>query len=177
METRNLIIRDSVFSDCMLFTEWETKPEVSDYFNIDDYRDYESVVKEYIDCDKKDKFLQMTLLLKPEATPIGRLVISNINDRNDSLKIARIYVADVANRNKGYGTEAMEAILEYSFINLHMERVYVTHLVRHMETDLFLKSLGFKDEGIQRSAAKKNGRYFDLQLKSMIRAEYLDRKR
>ena len=58
METKNLIIRDSIFSDCQLFAEWEADPEVSEFFTIDDDRDYESVVKEYIDCDRQDKFLQ-----------------------------------------------------------------------------------------------------------------------
>ena len=174
METKNLIIRDSIFSDCQLFTEWETSPEVADFFTMDDDRDYESVVKEYIDCDRKDAFLQMTLTLKPNEGPIGRLVISNINERNDSLKIARIYIANPEHRGKGYGTEAMKKVLEYVFLNLHMERVTITILPKSKTAEYFFDSLGFKDEGILRNAGKKNGRYFDLQLKSMIRAEYLD---
>ena len=174
METKNLIIRDSIFSDCQLFTEWESNPDVADYFTIDDDRDYESVVKEYLDCDRKDKFLQMTLTLKPYEGPIGRLVISNINERNDSLKIARIYIADPDLRNKGYGKEAMKKILEYVFINMHMERVTVTILPQNKIAEYFFDSIGFKDEGVMRSAGKKNGRYYDLQLKSMIRSDYLD---
>ena len=174
METKNLIIRDSIFSDCQLFAEWEADPEVSEFFTIDDDRDYESVVKEYIDCDRQDKFLQMTLTLKPNEGPIGRLVISNINERNDSLKIARIYIASPENRHKGYGKEAMKKILEYAFLNLHMERVTTTIFPKNKIAEYLLDSLGFVDEGILRNAGKKNGRYFDLQLKSMIRAEYLD---
>ena len=174
METKNLIIRDSIFSDCQLFTEWETNVDVADCFAMDYDRDYEEVVKEHLDCDQKDTFLQMTITLKPNEGPIGRLVISNINERNDSLKIARIYISDPELRNRGYGTEAMKKILEYVFINLHMERVTVTILPQNKIADYFFDSLGFKDEGILRSAGKKNGRYFDLQLKSMIRTEYLD---
>ena len=177
METKNLIIRESVFSDCQIFTEWESSSQVSEFFTIDDDRDYESVVKEYIDCDRKDKFLQMTITLKPDQTPIGRLVISNINERNDSLKIARLYIADPNLRNKGYGKEAMRKILEYSFINLHMERVTATPLVKNRIADFFLDSLGFMNEGVMRNSGKKNGRYFDRQLKSMLRSEYLEGKK
>ncbi len=174
METKNLIIRESIFSDCQFFADWESNPVVSDFFTIDDDRDYESVVKEYIDCDRQDKFLQMTLTLKPSEGPIGRLVISNINERNDSLKIARIYIADPQNRNKGYGKEAMKKILEYAFLNLHMERVTVTTFPKNKAAEHLLDSLGFTNEGVLRNAGKKNGRYMDLLLKSMIRAEYLD---
>ena len=160
-----------------MFAEWESNPVVSQYFTIDDDRDYEAVVKEYIDCDSQDKFLQMTITLKPDEKPIGRLVISNINERNDSLKIARIYIADPEYRNKGYGTETMNKILEYSFINLHMERVTATIFPANKNANYLLDSLGFVDEGILRNAGKKNGRYFDLQLKSMLRSEYLEGKR
>ena len=81
METRNLIIKESTFSDCELFAKWEADPSVSEHFTMDDDRDYEYVIREYIDCDNKGKFLQMTLFLKPDETPIGRLVISNILTR------------------------------------------------------------------------------------------------
>lgn len=177
METKNLIIKESTFSDCQLFANWESDPLVSEFFTIDDDRDYESVVKEYIDCDRKDKFLQMTIFLKPQEEPIGRLVISNINERNDSLKIARIYIADVNNRNKGYGKEAMKKILEYCFINLHMERVTATVFLKNKTGEYLLDSLGFVNEGILRNSGKKNGKYYDLQLKSMLRSEYLDGNR
>ena len=36
MESRNLIIRESVFEDCRYFAEWEADPEVIRYFNISD---------------------------------------------------------------------------------------------------------------------------------------------
>lgn len=174
METRNLMIKESTFSDCELFAKWEKDPSVSEHFTMDDDRDYEHIIREYIDCDRKGKFLQMTLFLKPDDTPIGRLVISNINERNDSLKIARIYIADPAYRFKGYGKEALQKILEYAFINLHMERVSTTYFPKNKHAELLLESLGFKDEGILRNAGKKNGKYLDLQQKSMIRSEYLN---
>ena len=173
METKNLVIRDSVFEDCKIFAEWESTPEVNKYFTMDDDRDYEYVVREYVDCDRKDKFRQMTILLKPDEKPIGRLVISNINDRNDSLKISRIYIADEEYRNKGYAKEALKEILEYIFINLHMERVTTTIFTDDKVGKALSNSLGFVDEGILRHAGKKNGKYFDLFEKSMLRAEYL----
>lgn len=177
METKNLVIRDSTFADCKLFAEWESKQDVTEFFTMDDDRDYEYVVREYVDCDQKNQFLQMTILLKPREIPIGRLVISNINYRNDSLKIARIYIAEPEYRRKGYAKEALNEVLEYVFINMHMERVTVTVFTEDKIGKALCDSLGFVDEGILRNAGKKNGKYFDLYEKSMLRSEYLNGNR
>ena len=44
MESKNLIIRETVFDDCKYFAEWEVLPEVTEFFTIDEGRDYEQVV-------------------------------------------------------------------------------------------------------------------------------------
>ena len=48
MESRNLIIRESVFEDCRYFAEWEADPEVTRYFNISDQQGYGEVVRKFI---------------------------------------------------------------------------------------------------------------------------------
>ena len=48
MESKNLIIRETVFDDCKYFAEWEKLPEVTEFFTIDEGRDYEQVVTEFV---------------------------------------------------------------------------------------------------------------------------------
>ena len=177
METNRLIIRESTFADCSFFAEWEVRPEVNEFFTIDDDRDYEQIVTEFIERKNDPTQLQFTICLKPEGKPIGRIYISNINHHYDSLDITRIYIADPSLRNQGYGEEALRKILEYAFINLHMERVTLDHFLKNKPAAYLYTKVGFQDEGIMRSGGKKNGRYIDLQLKSMIRAEYLNSTR
>ncbi len=56
---------------------------------------------------------------------------SRINRTDDSLDITRIYIADVNQRGKGYGEEALRLVLEFAFINLHMERVTIDHFEKN----------------------------------------------
>lgn len=177
METKHLIIRESTFDDCKYFAEWETSPEITEFFTMDEGRDYEQVVRDFIDSGHDVTKLQFTITLKPEALPIGRIIITRIDKKYDSLDITRIYIADPENRNKGYGEEALRRLLEYVFINMHMERVTIDHFIKNRAASYLYDKIGFQDEGILRNAGKKNGKYIDFQLKSMIRSEFLNGNR
>ena len=175
MESKNLIIRETVFDDCKYFAEWEVLPEVTEFFTIDEGRDYEQVVTEFVRYNLDPTKLQFTITLKPEDKPIGKIYISRVNRAEDSLDITRIYIADPALRGKGYGEEALRLILQYAFINLHMDRVTIDHFEKNRVAAALYDKVGFTNEGLMRNAGKKNGKYINLQLKSMLRAEYYDK--
>lgn len=171
MESKNLVIRPTVFSDCELFAKWEKTPEVTEFFSINSDREYENVTREFILREVDKTKLQYTICSK-ELIPIGRIYISRIDTESDSLDITRIYIADKDNRGKGYGEEALRLILEYCFMNLHMERVTLDYFEGNSVAATLYEKLGFKHEGLARNGCKKNGKYYDLHLLSLLRAEY-----
>lgn len=175
MESRNLIVRETVFDDCQYFADWETRPEVTEFFTMNEERTYEDLVTEYVRYNMDPTKAQFTITLKPEDKPIGKIYLSRVNTTDDSLDITRIYIADTENRNKGYGEEALRLILEYAFINLHMERVTIDHFEKNKPAAYLYEKIGFQNEGLMRNAGKKNGKYVNLQLKSMLRAEYYEK--
>lgn len=176
MESRNLIIRESVFEDCRYFAEWEADPEVTRYFNISDQQGYGEVVRKFILDDEDSTVMQFTIVTKTDNTPVGRILVTDINREEDSLDLTRIYIADEANRGRGYGTEALSAFLEYAFINLHMERVTVDFIRDNDTADRLFRRQRFQKEGTARSGCKKNGRYYDLQLMALLRAEFFENR-
>lgn len=175
MESKNIFLRETNFEDCKYFAEWECRPEVTEFFTINEGRNYEDIVTEYVRYNLDPTKKQFTITLKPEDKPIGRIYLSRINRHEDSLDITRIYIADVDNRNKGYGEEALRLVLEYAFIDLHMERVTIDHFEKNKAAAYLYDKIGFKNEGLLRNAGKKDGKYVNLQLKSMLRAEYYNK--
>ncbi len=175
MESKNLIIRETVFDDCRYFAEWENLPEVTEFFTMDEGRSYEQVVTEFVRYNLDPTKMQFTITLKPEDKPIGKVYLSRINRAEDSMDITRVYIASPDNRGKGYGEETLRLILEYAFINLHMERVTIDHFEGNKIAAALYEKIGFTNEGLMRHAGKKNGKYVNLQLKSMLRAEYYDK--
>lgn len=172
-ETNDLIIRPSEWEDIDDFYQWEQKPEVTEFFSIKDGQTKEDVIRKYIADDENPQAEQFTILLKKgegEPERIGRIVLGDIED-GWKAEIWRIYIADTALRGKGYGKQAMEAMMGYLFDILNLQRVYLDHYTGNPASYLYL-SLGFKYEGVLRHNCRKNGVLYDVHLMSMLRDEY-----
>ena len=114
METADLWVRPSQEADLELFYQWERRPEVTQFFSIADGQSRAEVEAIYRRDAADPGRRQYTILLKPEGRPIGRIVLA---DRIEGWKVEifRIYIADTALRGKGYGKQAMQAILKQCF--------------------------------------------------------------
>lgn len=77
-------------------------------------------------------------------------------------------------RGKGYGKEAMLAMMEYCFGQLGLERLYLDHYTGNPAAYLYL-SLGFQYEGVLRKNCRKNGVLYDVHLMILLREEYEER--
>lgn len=173
IESNRLLIRPTTFEDCTYFADWLLNdPEVSEFFTMDQGRDYNEIAEEYVIRTLNSTMLQMTIVSKDMEAPIGRIWISRLDTHGDSLDITRIYLGAKEFRGIGMGEEALRLLLEYCFINLHMERVTLDHMPENKRAASLYQKLGFQYEGRMRHAGKKDGVYVDLMLMSMLRAEY-----
>ena len=180
LETNDLIIRPSEWNDLEDFCRWEQRPEVTEFFSIRDGQTMEDVVRKYVADEEDPKAQQFTILLKEEGfqaaegnegtRKIGRIVLADIEDGWKG-EIWRIYIGDKSLRGKGYGKQAMEAMMGYCFDALGLERLYLDHYTGNPAAELYL-SLGFKYEGVLRKNCRKNGILYDVHLMSMLREEY-----
>ncbi len=172
MKSKRLYIRESLFEDCALFAKWETDAAVTRFFTIDDDRNYEEIVREFVERAGDDSQRQFTVCLAETGEPMGRIYISNINHHYDSLDITRIYIAEPKNRGKGYGEEALRLVLKWAFEEMKCERVTLDHFSDNVIAASLYEKIGFVREGTMRHGGKKNGLYVDLCLMSVLRDEY-----
>lgn len=175
LETERLVLRRTVFEDCDYFVEWEELPEVNQNLWITNDHSYKEIVTDFIHDSQDPAKEQFVIVQKKENRPIGRILITKINHEADSCNLTRVYIADLSLRRQGYGEEAVRAVLEYCFIQLHMERVSLDHLKGDEAAASLSRKLGCVEEGVMRHAAKRNGKYVDLYRMSLLRAEYYDR--
>ena len=172
LETNDLIIRPSEWEDLKDFYVWERLPEVTEFFSIRDGQTMEDLVRKYVADEKDPKAEQFTILLreKDSTRKIGRIVLADI-EKGWKGEIWRIYIGDKSLRGKGYGRQAMEAVMRYCFDVLGFERLYLDHYTGNPAGKLYL-SLGFRYEGVLRKNCRKNGILYDVHLMSMLREEY-----
>lgn len=175
METRNLSIRESVFEDCEYFAKWESDPVITEYLSCEEERSYKDVVEEWV-LDSQDKTkLQLTVVDKQLRRPIGRVYITCIDSNKDSLDLTRFYYVVDKEKRMETGKEILMEVLEHVFIFLHMERVTVELYTADKEGEDLFESLAFQREGVERNATKKNGRYYDMHLMSLLRSDFFEK--
>ena len=176
METENFLIRETEFDDYEYFVKWENDPEVPKYLTFDENRSYEDVVTEAIYNKFSREKLDFTIVDRESGKPIGRIFISKIDTHSDSLDITKFYIGETQFWGKGVAREIMNELLEYCFTFLHMERVTLDYYTGNKRAYTLYESLGFEKEGVARNATKKDGKYYDLHLMSMLRSEFFGDK-
>lgn len=174
LESKRIILRSSTFDDCTYFDEWERKTYIKIFFSINDSRNYEEIVREYIVNEGTLSKMQFTIVLRDTSEPIGRIYISRLDRSLSSLDITRIYIGEESYLGKGLGKETMILLLKYLFEDLKMERVTLDTFKENERAQNLYLGLGFKNEGILRNSTKKNNQYYNLHLMSMISKEYFD---
>lgn len=80
-----------------------------------------------------------------------------------------IWIGDRRSRGCGVGSHAARSMLQHAFGDLNLQRVYLAVLTGNSEAIRLYRRLGFVEEGIQRRAAFKRGKYEDLLLMAKLR--------
>jgi len=128
------------------------------------------LIKQYLEHSQKDIFEVKQL----------RLVISNYND--DTLGLIDLFdfdfknkragvgilVKDATNRKKGYGSEALQLLIKYSFTHLGLHQLYC-NISEENETSIKLfKTQGFENIGLKKEWNYVNGSYKNEYLFQLI---------
>lgn len=73
---------------------------------------------------------------------------------------------------QGYCTEAARAVLQYSFTDLNLNRVYAFHYLVNPASGKVMEKIGMKKEGVARQQIKKWGVYHDSVSYGILRSEF-----
>jgi RimJ/RimL family protein N-acetyltransferase len=85
----------------------------------------------------------------------------------------------VGNRSfwdRGYGTEAMELLLNFAFDELNLHRVFLTVFSYNPRAIRLYEKLGFQREGVYREHLQRDGQRFDMLHYGILRHEWAARR-
>ena len=74
--------------------------------------------------------------------------------------------------NRGYATEATQAMLDFGFGELGLNRIAARHLTRNPASGRVMEKAGMQPEGVARQATRRWGRYEDLALYAILRQDW-----
>jgi RimJ/RimL family protein N-acetyltransferase len=86
-----------------------------------------------------------------------------------------IIIGDPDARGKGYGTQAVEMMLDLAFGEMGMHRVAIGVVGFNEAALRFWRGLGFREEGIQRDGYLVDGEFFDFVMMCILEDEWRER--
>jgi RimJ/RimL family protein N-acetyltransferase len=83
-----------------------------------------------------------------------------------------IFIGEKEFWNQGLGTEATRLVLKHGFEDLNLHSIYLNVYSTNPRAKKAYEAAGFVQEGVQREAVFKNGRFIDLILMSILQSEW-----
>ncbi|MFD9607547.1 GNAT family N-acetyltransferase [Streptomyces sp. NPDC059970] len=129
-----------------------------------------SALRERVERDRDDQDRDDFLVLLSDGTPIGHIALVDQDIADGTAEVHLLL--DSHYRGQGYGTDALDALVDLAFGELPMHRVQaVTHTANTAALTVLAKA-GFVQEGVRRSACLHRGRRYDLAVLSLLRDEW-----
>jgi diamine N-acetyltransferase len=111
------------------------------------------------------------LIFEDDGQPLGYARLSEIDPHNASACIG----ADIApqHQGKGYGRALYKVLLQKCFEEMGLNRVWLYVLEHNTRAIHLYEKLGFRHEGAQRQAIRRDGGFYDYKLMGLLRGEYV----
>ncbi|MFM2207134.1 MAG: hypothetical protein RL213_1109 [Bacteroidota bacterium] len=103
-----------------------------------------------------------------EPKAVGCVDLFEFDPRNRKAGLG-ILIADRADRGKGYATEALHLVVEYSFQVLDLHQLYCNVRVDNESSIALFKKSGFEVTGLKQDWVYENGRYIDEYTMQLVR--------
>ena len=111
--------------------------------------------------EKSRDELRCIVALKGDSKAIGMIVLSDIDQKNATGHM-HIKMSKDGGRGKGYGTDAVNTLVRYSFEELRLNCIYANILVYNEASIRLFERCRFKKDGVLRQRIYKKGGFVDL---------------
>ncbi|WMM26226.1 GNAT family protein [Tissierella sp. MB52-C2] len=177
-ESDRIILRKMTSEDTELYHQWRNDIEVMqstapllDVYNIKETEEFVTHVilgshfsKSYIIVEKKSK------------KPIGVTSLINIDYKNRNAECI-IDIGDKEAWGKGYGAEAMKLLLDFSFLEMNLHRIFLRVFSFNDRAIKLYEKLGFQQEGKLRETIFRGGQWHDILHMSILENEYAEKRK
>lgn len=131
------------------------------------------ILKEYLKNAHKDIFeakeLRLMIVLKKTAATIGMIDLFNYDPIHNRAGVGIMIIEKY--RAKGYASQALDLLLEYTFKFLKMKQLYCNIIEGNSESIQLFESKGFKKIGIRKDWINGPDGYKDVGFYQLINSE------
>jgi len=140
--------------------------------NLDYYGDYEPIMEQITKTEAEKRFADASkayfIIQKKDGTNIGLIVY--FGQSAGSITIG--YAIEPSEQGKGYGTEALQLMVDYLFLAKEIHRVQANTDPENKASQHILEKVGFKKEGVSRKSSFVRGQWRDEHHYGILREEW-----
>jgi RimJ/RimL family protein N-acetyltransferase len=147
----------------------------SDYLPIEEQMTKSEWMKTFVNPTEFQKMIALKLFViqRKDGTKIGG-IYHRTNQPYGTMEIGYFLLPN--ERRKGYGTEAVQLMVDYLFLSKDIVRIEATTNVGNKASQRVLEKVGFKREGTIRKLTFVRGVWTDHYLHSILREEWKEPK-
>lgn len=172
LETPRLILRRMTMRDARDIYEYGKDSQVARYVLWDPYRSVSEarnyiryMIRKYHTGEPSSWCIEW----KQTGEVIGTIGYMWIQEEHGSAEVG--YSLSRPFWNRGIMTEALRAVLEFSFYELRLNRIEAQHESKNPASGKVMQKCGMKHEGTLRQRLMNKGKYVDTELYSILRSE------
>ena len=124
--------------------------------------------------DQGKDYYTFLICLLADARPIGEVGLADLDPVNGSAQLG-IFIGEVDEWGKGYGTDAVNAIVGFGFAELRLERIWLEVWTENPRARRAYEKAGFVLEATLRNDRYEGGRHTSGHVMSILRDEWLSR--
>lgn len=176
LETPRLLLRPLVMHDAQDIYDYSRDPEVARYVlwsahrSVSESRAYlRYILRQYRDGMPSS----WGIVLKATGRVVGTIGYMTYSEENSTVEVGYSLARPLW--NQGLMTEALYAVLGFSFEQMRIHRVEAQHDAANPASGRVMLKCGMRHEGRLRERVYNKGRFVDVDLYAMVRDDWLRR--
>ncbi len=170
----SIYLRELTYEDIKTLNKWRNDKELIDqlgspfrYINIE-------TDEKWFEQYMNNRGTQVRCAIIEEKTNefIGVVYLTDIDTINRT-GFYGILIGEKKHQGKGYGTLALLKILEHSFYNLNLNKVFGFFREENVRSINVAQRCGFLEEGTMRQHVFKNGEYKNIVIMGILKEEFV----
>ena len=128
------------------------------------------ILQKYIENSHQDIYEAKQyrfLICDIKNTPVGMIDLFNFNPQHQRVGIGILITSE--NQNKGYGSEALEMMIDYAFTYLNVHQIFANITSDNINSIRLFEKLNFKKIGIKKDWVNSNATFKDEILYQLIK--------
>ena len=178
IRTKRLTLRAAKMNDAEDLYEYSRDPAVAKHVLWDAHTSIHQTrayIRYLIRQYKNGQPSSFVISITETGKVVGTIGFMWIQQENRSAEVG--YSLSRAYWNQGIMTEALTALLDFGFLKLNLNRIEAQHESDNPASGRVMAKAGMSFEGRLRQRIYNKGRFADVDLYSILRQEYMSRKR